>query len=179
MTNDKLTCMCCFKEGNNEEFEISPLDEVACKECLSKGFVEKCAECGSFLLDGDMHDVPGLHVRVCPDCWNGPYRAEEEEKDFSSPRAKAKKPSPCETCQNNSKIENPQMAHYAFYCEAKRVFCMEGQKTCKYYKSEPAKPVEPAKPANGCAGCPGEEGGCMEHPAECGRYDPETGKKVW
>lgn len=39
---------------------------------------------------------------------------------------------------------------------------------------------EDAPPAfEGCSGCPGEEGGCMEHPAECGRYDPETGKKVW
>lgn len=37
----------------------------------------------------------------------------------------------------------------------------------------------PCPSKNACAGCPGEEGGCMEHPAECRRYNHETGKKVW
>jgi len=120
MENDKLTCICCYKEGKAEEFETDEFGTVACKDCLSKGFVEKCAECDGFFLDGEMHDVPGLHVRVCPDCWNGRYGEPEEENTSSSSCADEK----------------------------------------------------------GCAGCPGEEGGCGEHPAECGRWD-QNGKKVW
>ena len=46
-----------------------------------------------------------------------------------------------------------------------------------YGSPEEENPFSPA--GNACEGCEGEEGGCMCHPAECGRYDPETGKKVW
>jgi hypothetical protein len=46
-----------------------------------------------------------------------------------------------------------------------------------YGSPEEENPSSPA--GNACEGCPGEEGGCMYHPAECGRYDPKTGKKVW
>ncbi len=38
-------------------------------------------------------------------------------------------------------------------------------------RADPAKSVFDLIPKEDpCAGCPGVEGGCSEHPAECGRY---------
>lgn len=40
---------------------------------------------------------------------------------------------PCASCRHRSRIDNPTMQHYEFYCEHKRVFKAWGQKTCTAY----------------------------------------------